>query len=120
MVASTARQVALIAGRLSAGEAPATGLAGVNPADTGHPLLRTYVRGRLVAGKADCRSRYESILDEADVLIAYGQLACGADILIAEAMLARGGELHVVLPFAEEDFIKTSVAVGGPEWIAAL
>ena len=59
-----------------------------------------------------------SILDEADVLVGYGQLACGADILIAEALLDRGGELHVVLPFAEEDFIKSSVAVGGAEWIA--
>jgi class 3 adenylate cyclase len=59
-----------------------------------------------------------SILDEADVLVGYGQLACGADILIAEALLERGGELHVVLPFAEEDFIKSSVAVGGAEWIS--
>ena len=37
------------------------------------------------------------------MLVGYGQLACGADILIAEALLDRGGELHVVLPFAEED-----------------
>ena len=51
----------------------------------------------------------ESILDETGALIAYGPLACGADILIAEAILERGGELHVVLPFAEEDFLRTSV-----------
>ena len=53
-------------------------------------------------------------------LVAYGSLACGADMLVAEAILARGGELHVVLPFAEEDFLKTSVHVGGPEWSASI
>ena len=51
-------------------------------------------------------------------MIAYGPLACGADILVAEAILALGGELHVVLPFAEEDFLRTSVRVGGAEWEA--
>ena len=60
----------------------------------------------------------DSILAETGALIAYGPLACGADILVAEAILARGGELHVVLPFAEEDFLRTSVHVGGPEWDA--
>ena len=59
-----------------------------------------------------------SILAESDVLVGYGQLACGADILVAEALLERGGELHVVLPFVEEDFIKSSVAVGGAEWVS--
>jgi class 3 adenylate cyclase len=36
--------------------------------------------------------------------------------LVAEAILARGGELHAVMPFAEEDFLRTSVRVGGAEW----
>jgi hypothetical protein len=57
-----------------------------------------------------------SILQEFEVLIAYGSLACGADILVAEAVLARGGELHIVLPFDEEDFLRASVHVGGAEW----
>ena len=52
------------------------------------------------------------------IQIGYGPLACGADILIAEAILAAGGELNVVLPFAEDDFIAESVVCGGEEWLA--
>ena len=48
---------------------------------------------------------------------AYGALASGADILWAEALLAAGSELHVVLPFALEEFIHSSVAVSGPAWV---
>jgi hypothetical protein len=48
---------------------------------------------------------------------AYGSLAGGADILWAEALLAAGSELHVVLPFAREEFIARSVAPAGPEWV---
>ena len=47
---------------------------------------------------------------------AYGSLAGGADILWAEALLAHGGELHVVLPFAREEFIELSVMPSGPGW----
>ena len=50
--------------------------------------------------------RVADTLDELDVAVAFGPLACGADIVIAEAVLARGAELHVVLPFAEQDFIE--------------
>ncbi len=48
---------------------------------------------------------------------AYGSLASGADVLWAEALLAAGCDLHVVLPFAREEFIETSVAVAGPVWV---
>jgi len=48
---------------------------------------------------------------------AYGSLASGADILWAEALLGRGSELHVVLPFAREEFIETSVAPAGRVWV---
>jgi class 3 adenylate cyclase/tetratricopeptide (TPR) repeat protein len=49
---------------------------------------------------------------------AYGALASGADILWAEALLAEGCELQIVLPFAAEEFIETSVASSGQEWVA--
>jgi Adenylate and Guanylate cyclase catalytic domain len=49
---------------------------------------------------------------------AYGSLASGADIIWAEALLAAGAELHVVLPFAREEFIKWSVAPSGPQWVS--
>ena len=48
---------------------------------------------------------------------AYGSLASGADILWAEALLANGAELHVVLPFARDEFVTESVADAGHEWV---
>ncbi|MEM1133724.1 MAG: adenylate/guanylate cyclase domain-containing protein [Pseudomonadota bacterium] len=63
------------------------------------------------------KERVEDVLNRLDIAIGFGPLACGADIVIAEALLARGAELHVVLPFAEEDFIAESVLSGGSEWL---
>jgi tetratricopeptide (TPR) repeat protein len=48
---------------------------------------------------------------------AYGSLASGADILWAEALLANDSELHVVLPFAREEFLAWSVAPAGQPWV---
>src|SRR3954471_5435419 len=48
----------------------------------------------------------------------YGALASGADILCAEELLRRGAELHVVLPFDRDAFIRASVADAGDQWIA--
>lgn len=56
-------------------------------------------------------------LDRHDAGFLCGSLACGADILFAEAALERKAELHVVLPFAREDFVRLSVACGGPGWV---
>jgi adenylate cyclase len=47
----------------------------------------------------------------------YGALAAGADIIIAEQLLDCGAELHVVLPFAEADFLAQSVAPSGDAWV---
>ena len=38
--------------------------------------------------------------------------------MFAEALLARGAELNVVLPFDKDEFIATSVARGGEDWLA--
>lgn len=48
----------------------------------------------------------------------YGSLASGADILWAEALLDCGAELHVVLPFDRDEFVRSSVADGGSDWVA--
>jgi class 3 adenylate cyclase len=48
---------------------------------------------------------------------AYGALASGSDILWAEALLQGGAELHVVLPFSDEEFIEASVAAAGGAWV---
>ncbi len=47
---------------------------------------------------------------------AYGSLASGGDIMWAEALLGSGAELHVVLPYAREEFVEHSVAPAGPGW----
>ncbi|HEV2747785.1 MAG TPA: adenylate/guanylate cyclase domain-containing protein [Allosphingosinicella sp.] len=47
----------------------------------------------------------------------YGALACGGDIMVAEEVVRRGCELNVVLPFAQEDFVRESVAPGGQGWL---
>ena len=50
---------------------------------------------------------------------AYGALSSGADVMWVEALLAHGAELHVVLPFAREEFLRASVEPGGPAWAGA-
>jgi hypothetical protein len=57
-------------------------------------------------------------LDRRPAAYAYGSLANGADILAAEALLERGAELHVVLPFAEDEFVAASVAGSDGDWVA--
>ena len=115
MIASTAHQVKLIADRLDAPEDRIRALlAAIRPSPVIH-----YCGHMFRAGwdyEAELAAQIRSVLSESGALIAYGPLACGADILIAEAVLEMGGELHIVLPFAEEDFLRTSVRVGGAGW----
>jgi len=49
--------------------------------------------------------------------IIYTSAACGADLLCIEAALALGAEVNVVLPFDRDDFVRTSVAGGGADWV---
>jgi class 3 adenylate cyclase/tetratricopeptide (TPR) repeat protein len=53
-------------------------------------------------------------LDQLNARFGFCSLAAGSDILFAEAMLDRGAELHVVLPFAIADFVRTSVDIALP------
>ncbi len=46
----------------------------------------------------------------------YGSLACGSDILVAEIALDLGIDLHLILPFDEEDFFVHSIDPGGVGW----
>ena len=61
--------------------------------------------------------KIRTVVDEEHIGFAYGALAAGSDILIAEELLDVGAELHVVLPFAEADFLEQSVAPAGQEWV---
>lgn len=82
------------------------------------PVL--YYAGNLFrhdrAAEMRMRRDIDAALDSLGTTIAYGALAAGADIVIAEAILARGVELHVVLPFARDDFVAISVEAFGAEW----
>ena len=64
--------------------------------------------------EAVIRERAEALFKAHNVGIVYGALAAGSDIIVAETALALGAELDVVLPFATERFIETSVRIGDP------
>ncbi|WP_296600365.1 adenylate/guanylate cyclase domain-containing protein [Phenylobacterium sp.] len=68
--------------------------------------------------EADLSARMREVIEREDVGFGYGALAAGSDILIAELLLERGSEVHVVLPFAEPDFLEQSVAPAGESWVA--
>jgi class 3 adenylate cyclase/tetratricopeptide (TPR) repeat protein len=50
-------------------------------------------------------------------VVGYAQAACGGDILFLEAMQDAGWQTQVVLPFATESFIETSVRFAGARWV---
>ena len=114
---TTLRQLAMIARyRGMADEAIQTALAPLAP-----PRVAHY-SGHIFSADAAAEARLEAeiarLLDEEKVGFLYGALAAGADLLFAEAALARGLELHIVLPFEEEDFLEQSVVPGGAAWPA--
>jgi class 3 adenylate cyclase len=67
--------------------------------------------------EAEVTARIAKELDRIAPGYGYGALANGADIICAEELLRREAELHVVLPFAREEFVRTSVADSGEEWV---
>jgi class 3 adenylate cyclase len=114
---TTRRQLAMIARFLGLDEdARAALLAPLSP-----PRVAHY-SGHMFAADADAEARLrteiDALLEAEQVGFAYGALACGSDLIVAEAVLARGAELHVVLPFEEEDFLAQSVRPGGEAWLA--
>ncbi len=60
--------------------------------------------------------RIEEWLKRKDIRFAFSSAACGGDILFLEAAQRLGVETNIVLPFAQEFFLNTSVLQGGPEW----
>jgi class 3 adenylate cyclase len=43
--------------------------------------------------------------------------ACGGDLIFIDELVKRGGEVHVVMPWREEDFLASSVRPGGERWV---
>lgn len=114
--ASTNRQLDLVARQAGLGQkAIDTLLAPIAPPSVIHFCGHIFLEN--VETEARLRTAIDTFLDHEDVGYAYGALAAGADILIAEAVLARGGELNVVLPFAQEDFIAQSITPAGGDWL---
>jgi class 3 adenylate cyclase len=84
----------------------------------GHMIAPPGRPGRFEAGEeASVAARIEAYLDTGEVGAGYGSLASGADILFAEALLRRRIGLHVVLPFARDEFIELSVRPAGDSWV---
>jgi adenylate cyclase len=69
------------------------------------------------AQQAAVTEKVRELLQARHVGFAHGALACGADIIIAEVALELGAELHLVLPFAIDEFVSISVAPGGAGWV---
>ena len=67
--------------------------------------------------EARVAKQIQELLELHKVGVGYGSLAGGADILFAESLLARGADLHVVLPFDQEEFLEVSVLCCGPHWV---
>lgn len=88
--------------------------------DAHRPPASLHFAGHLgvaAGGEGPLRAKIDAELDRLSPQFAFGALAAGADIVIAEQVLARGGELHVILPTAEEDFIEQSVRPYGADWL---
>jgi tetratricopeptide (TPR) repeat protein len=60
--------------------------------------------------EASIAAAIETELEALDAGFGFSGAACGSDILFLEAM-AKRGHTHIVLPFAADEFVKTSVAI---------
>jgi class 3 adenylate cyclase len=116
--ATTRRQLKLVCAALGIGDdvlAPLAAPAVIHY--SGHMISPDAHEGRFPAREEGrVAGAVRAMLAERDVGFGYGALASGADILFAEALLERGAELHVVLPFAREEFVDISVAPAGARW----
>ncbi len=74
---------------------------------------------RLPEGSEDeLLTRLKGLLQSLQPSRLVGALASGSDILFARAALSEGIPLRVLLPFAKEDFRRTSVEPRGARWLA--
>jgi hypothetical protein len=119
-LASTRRQLRLICELTGTRPALLAPLAGPAVAHfCGHRIAAAGTFGRFLS---EDEKAVRTLVGEAVARwptgIAYGSLASGGDILWVEALMASGCELHIVLPFSLEEFVRTSVADAGETWIA--
>jgi hypothetical protein len=119
-LASTRRQLRLICDLTGTDPALLSPLAGPAVAHfCGHRIAPARATGRFLSeDETAVTALVAEAVEQWPTGIAYGSLASGGDILWVEALVARGCELHIVLPFSLEEFITTSVADAGGEWVA--
>jgi class 3 adenylate cyclase len=119
-LAVTRRQLKLICEITGTDPGVLTPLAGPKVAHfCGHRIAPAGVTGRFLPEQEGVVAELVAqAVQERPTGIAYGSLASGGDILWAEALVAAGCEIHVVLPFALEEFITTSVSDAGNQWEA--
>ena len=122
-VASMRRNVMLLQERIDVGSIPALFNIGGVIVFSGHmidhPITRAGMPPRFPASAALERKVGAAIaaeLERSRATVGFSSAASGSDILFAEEMLRRGAELHIVLPFARDDFYLTSVDFGLPEF----
>jgi len=118
-LATTRRQLRLVCGLAGIDSELVGILAGPGVVHyCGHRISAVGSPGRFPAtAEADLAGRIEAEIARQRPGYGYGALASGADILWAEALLRHEVELHVVLPFARDEFVESSVASSGPVWI---
>jgi class 3 adenylate cyclase len=118
-LATTRRQLRLVCGLTGIDPAILSVLAGPLVAHfCGHRIADSGKDGRFPASaEPEVAERIAAEADRHPPGYAYGSLASGGDILWAEALLERGCDLHVVLPFVVEEFVRQSVAPSGEEWV---
>ncbi len=118
-LSTTRRQLRLICAVTRIDPAILSALAGPAVAHyCGHQMAGPGSDGRFRANQeADVAAQIAQEVEARPFGYAYGSLASGGDILWAEALLAHGCELHVVLPFALQEFIGTSVAPAAGDWV---
>jgi len=68
------------------------------------------------SNEENIQQKIDAYFKEIDVNSCYGSLASGADIMLAESLLKKGANIHIVLPFDKDDFLKLSVNPSGSEW----
>lgn len=119
-LATTRRQLRLVCGLTGIDRAILSVLAGPLVAHfCGHRIAAVGKDGRFPASaEPEVAGRITAAVDRHRPGYAYGSLASGGDILWAEALLERGCDLHVVLPFALEEFVRHSVAPAGEGWVS--
>ena len=81
----------------------------IDTADRQEPRFPQYIEKCV-------RDEIDKLLSKINAGFGYCSAACGADIIFVEAMLARGAEVHINLPFDQEDFLNVSIRFAGEEW----